>query len=173
MAEALKKVGKKLRIVEISGNHDRQTSFSLGWVLWAYYHNDENVEVEVNPSPYKFWQWGVNLVGLDHGHSKKLERLAALMANETRINGWQDARYCEWHLGDQHRKGSGRPVIMTEQGVGVEFLTGLTPANEWHKIKTFNWQPRGATGFVWDKDEGPLARVQVNIDSYTGRPMGE
>jgi hypothetical protein len=95
------------------------------------------------------------------------------MANETRLNHWQNARYCEWHLGDQHRKGSGRPTAMTEQGVGIEFLTGLTPANEWHRIKTFNWQPRGAVAYIWDHDSGPEARLHVNLDSYTGKPMGE
>jgi hypothetical protein len=162
-----------LRIVQVSGNHDRLSSYTLAHVLDAYFHGNENVTVEVSSSPYKFWQFGVNLVGFDHGHSPKMAHLAALMANETRLNGWQSARYCEWHLGDQHRRGGGRPTVMTEQGVGVEFLTGLTPANEWHKLKTFNWQPRGATAYVWDADSGPEARLLVNIDSYTGRPMGE
>lgn len=171
-ADRLKLVAP-LRIIQISGNHDRQSSFTLGHVLDAYFHRDPNVTVEVSPDPYKFWQYGVNLIGLDHGHSKKLERLAALMANEMRTKGWAEARYCEWHLGDQHRKGSGRPTILAEQGVGIEFLTGLTPANEWHRIKTFNWQPRGAVAYVWDFAEGPVARLHYNIDSYTGRPMGK
>jgi hypothetical protein len=162
-----------LRIIQIPGNHDRQTSFTLGHVLDAYYHADNNVTVETDSSPYKFWKYGVNLIGFDHGHAKQIARLAGLMANETRLWGWQDARYCEWHLGDQHRKGSGRPTVLAEQGVGVEFLTGLTPANEWHRIKTFNWQPRGAVAYVWDYHRGPLARLHANIDSYTGKPMGE
>lgn len=162
-----------LRIIQISGNHDRMSSYALGHVLDAYYHNDANVTVDCSSAPYKFWSYGVNLLGFDHGHAKNLGMLPALMAAETRTTHWQDARYCEWHLGDQHRKGSGRPIAMAEQGVGVEFLTGLTPANEWHKIKTFNWQPRGATAYVWNRDTGPEARLHFNIDSYTGKAMGE
>ncbi len=161
-----------LEIVQISGNHDRLSTFTLGHCLNCQFHADKNVQVEVNPDPYKFWSYGVNLIGLDHGHSKKLERLAGLMANETRLTHWSGARYCEWHLGDQHRKGSGRPTVFAEMGVGIEFLTGLTPANEWHRIKTYNWQPRGAVAYVWNKESGPEARLHSNIDSYTGKPMG-
>lgn len=170
-ANRLKEVGP-LKVIQISGNHDRQSTYLIGHVLNARFWRDKNVEVEVNPSPYKFWRYGVNLVGLDHGHSKKTEALAALMANEC-ADVWGETRYREWHLGDQHRKGSGRPTIMTEQGVGVEFLTGLTPGNEWHKIKTFNWSPRGAVAYVWNHDRGPEARLHVNLDSYSGKPMGE
>ena len=169
-AERLKTVAP-LEIVQVSGNHDYLASFSLGHVLDAYYHADENVTVEVNPSPYKFWHYGVNLVGFNH-QGKKAERMGVLMANEV-PEAWAASRYREWHVGDQHRRGSGSPVAMTEQGVGIEFLTGLTPANEWHRLQTFNWQPRGATAYVWGYHTGPEDRLLCNLDSYTGRPMGE
>ena len=58
----------------------------------AWYHNDKNVTVECDESPYKFHQFGVNLIGFEHGHSVQPVRLAALMANECRLNGWADAR---------------------------------------------------------------------------------
>ena len=158
---------KESRIVQISGNHDRLLTYTLGHVLNARYWNDKNVTVEVSASPYKFWAYGVNLVGWDHGHSPRLAHLAALMANENR-HVWGDTSYREWHLGDQHRKGGMRPTVLAEQGVGIEFLTGLTPANEWHKLKALNWQPRGAVAYVWNHETGPEARLQVNIDLYTG-----
>jgi hypothetical protein len=162
-----------LRILVVPGNHDRMLTYTLGHVLDAHYCRDPNVTVVVDESPYKFWSYGVNLLGFDHGHSIKLQNLPALMANETRLTHWESARYCEWHLGDQHRKGGGRPTAMTEQGVGIEFLAGLTPANEWHKLKSFNWQARGAVAYVWDFHSGPTARLHANLDSYTGKPMGE
>lgn len=161
-----------VRVIQVSGNHDQVASFTLGHVLRAYYRNDPNVEVEAGPSPYKFWQFGTNLIGFDHGHHVKPPRLAALMAHEC-ADVWAQTSFREWHLGDQHRKGTGRPTIMEEQGVSVEYLPALTPPNAWHRLKGFNWQQRGAMAFVWDHDEGPLARVQVNLNSYTGRPTGE
>lgn len=160
-----------VQVVVVPGNHARQTEFTLGRLLQAYYHNDKNVEVDASASPYKFFKWGVNLIGFDHGHSIRPIRLAALMANECR-DVWNETVYREWHIGDQHRKGAAKPVMMEEQGVSIEYLPGLTPANEWHRIKSYNWQKRGAMAFVWDKEAGPVARLQVNIDSYTGRVMG-
>jgi hypothetical protein len=160
-----------VRVIQISGNHDQVSAFSLGHVLRAYYRQNANVNVVVDPSPYKFWHYGVNLVGFDHGHHVKPIRLAGLMAHEAKEQ-WAKTCFREWHLGDQHRKGSGSPVIMEEQGVSVEYLPSLTPPNAWHRLKAFNWQQRGAMAFVWDHDEGPIARMQVNINSYTGRPLG-
>lgn len=156
----------------VPGNHARQSEFTLATFLKAYYRNNKNVNVDCSSRPYKFWNFGVNLIGFEHGHSVTSTRLAALMANETRNGPWKDARWCEWHLGDQHRKASGKPSHFEEQGVSVEFLSGLTPPNEWHAIKSFNFQKRCANAFIYDRECGPVARYQVNIDSYTGKPLG-
>jgi len=171
IVDTLKKVAP-VKIIVVPGNHARHTEVGLGRVMNAKYFNDKNVEVDATIQPYKFHHYGVNLIGFEHGHSIKQQvRLAALMANECRLNGWKDARFCEWHLGDQHRKGSGRPSMFEEQGVSIEFLPGLTAPNEWHKIHSFNWQKRAGLAYVWDKTAGPIARLQVNIDSYTGKVM--
>lgn len=157
----------------IPGNHDRATSFMLGRILRAYYHRDKNITVHADESPYKFHRYGVNLIGYEHGHSVKAIRLAALMANECPEH-WLATKhgYREWHLGDQHRKGSSTPARMEEQGVSVEYLPGLVAPNEWHRLKSFNWQKRGTMAFVWDYSAGPIARLQVNIDRYLNRLMG-
>lgn len=47
-----------VRVLQISGNHDQVSAFSLGHVLKAYYRLDANVTVNVDPSPYKFWSYG-------------------------------------------------------------------------------------------------------------------
>lgn len=156
-------------VVNIPGNHDRFSSFTLARVMHAYFANNENVTVDASPSPYKFKRYGVNLVGFEHGHSVAQVRLAALMANE-RPKDWAETKYREWHLGDQHRKGSSKPSMLEEQGVSVEYLPSITAPNEWHRLKSFNWQKRGAMAWVWDYDYGPVARLQVNIDSRTGLP---
>lgn len=165
-------------VLEVPGNHDRYSAFTLARVMNAYFSNNDDVTVECDPAPYKFKKFGVNLIGFEHGHSVAQIRLAALMANECsshdpnhpRYNWWQDSKYREWHLGDQHRKGSAKPSVLEEQGVSVEFLPSLTAPNEWHKLKSFNWQKRGAMGWVWDYNHGPTARLQVNIDSESGLP---
>lgn len=161
-----------VKVISCPGNHAHCSEITLGRLLNAYYHADKNVEVDAGMSPFKFHNYGVNLLGFEHGHSIRQQvRLAALMANECRLDFWQKARYCEWHLGDQHRKASGKPAHFEEQGVSVEFLPGLVPPNEWHKIHSFNWQKRAGMAFVWDKSAGPITRFQVNVDNYSGNIM--
>lgn len=168
----LKKIAP-VKVYAISGNHDYVTSFMLGRIMKAYYHNDENVEVNADGSPYKFHEFGCNLIGYEHGNNIAPVRLAALMANEC-PDAWARTKggYREWHLGDQHRKGTSKPSSFEEQGVSVEYLPSLTPPNEWHKIKSFNHQKRGTMAFIWDATAGPIARLQVNIDKHTNRLMG-
>ena len=161
-----------VKMIVVPGNHDRHSAFTLGRLYAAWFHNDKNVEVICKPDPYKFHQFGVNLIGFEHGHSVNAVRLAALMANETRRDGWAEAKYCEWHLGDQHRKGSSKPSMLEEQGVSIEYLPGLTAPNEWHRLKSFNHQKRSGLAFIWDYNKGPIARLQINIDNQTGLIMG-
>lgn len=168
MVERLKKEAN-VKVISIPGNHDHHSAYTLARVLNAYYRNDKNVIVDADSSPYKFHRYGVNLIGFEHGHHISSTRLPALMANE-RPKDWAQTVYREWHLGDQHRKGSGKPSTMEEQGVSVEYLPALTPPNQWHRLKGFNWQKRGAMAFVWDYNTGPEARLQSNIDTYTGLP---
>lgn len=154
-----------VHIVVIPGNHDETSAIHMGYVIAAYYHNDPNVVVDTGPDPYKFVEYGVNLIGFEHGNGQKQVRMAALMAQECR-DAWARTVYREWHFGDQHRKGG-----FEEQGVSMEFLPSLVPGNYWHRKQTFNNQKRGAMAFVWSKRRGPVSRLQVNLDSYTGRPL--
>jgi hypothetical protein len=151
-----------VEVVVVPGNHDAYSAFTLGRTLLNRFWNDENVTVQADPSPYKFKQWGVNLIGFEHGHNVASIRLAALMANEQPL-AWAETRYREWHLGDQHRKGTGKPAVFEEQGVSVEYLPSITAPNDWHRLKAFNHQKRGALAFIWDDRRGPIARVGVNL----------
>jgi hypothetical protein len=155
--------------LQIPGNHDSISSFTIGRVMAAYFHNDANVNVDASPSSYKFKEYGCNLIGFEHGHSIAPIRLASLMANEC-PDAWARTKggYREWHLGDQHRKGSAKPSMLEEQGVSVEYLPSLVAPNTWHREKSFNWQKRGAMAWVWDREAGPVARLQVNLNSVTG-----
>lgn len=153
-------------VVEVSGNHDTYMSFTMARVMNAYYHNDPDVTVWADPSPYKFKHYGCNLIGMHHGSGLAQVRLAALMANEA-PHQWAatDGGYREWHLGDQHRKGTAKPSAMEEQGVSVEFLPSIVVPNGWHREKSFNHQKRGAMGWVWNHAHGPEARIQVNLSN--------
>lgn len=152
----------KVSIYQIPGNHSRMSDFTLGRILEAHFRNDKNVFVDASASPYKFHRCGVNLIGYEHGHSIKAQRMAGLMANE-RPKDWAETKYREIHCGDQHRKGS---ASFEEQGVSVEYIPGITAGNEWHRLKGFNHGKRGAMAYVWDWKKGPISRLQTNLFAY-------
>ncbi len=159
--EALAKIAP-VHVPVIPGNHDRYSAFTLGRLLAARFHNNPNVTVDCSPSPYKFVEYGTNLIGFEHGHSVAQIRLAAVMANEC-AEAWGRTEFREWHMGDQHRKGSAKTSAFEEQGVSVEYLPSIVSPNEWHRLKSFNRQKRGAMAFLWDYEEGPELRVGVNL----------
>lgn len=159
-----------VKIYQIPGNHSVHSDFTMGLILDAHFHNDANVEVDCSSSPYKFHRFGKNLIGYEHGHSVSQIRLAALMANE-RPKDWAETVFREFHLGDQHRKGSHVPAALEEQGVSVEYHPGLTPPNYWHRVHSYNYQKRGAVAYVWHESQGQEARFTCNLNQYTGKPM--
>ena len=162
MVSRIKEETEHLYIYEIPGNHSRMADFTLAQLAQAYYRLDKGITIDASPSPYKFHRYGANLIGYEHGHSVNPLRLAALMANE-RPKDWSETTYREIHLGDQHRKGSGKPSMLEEQGVSVEYLCALTAPNEWHRLKGFNHQKRGATAFVWNYNTGQEAKLLFNL----------
>lgn len=151
---------RNTHVVFVPGNHARQTEYMLGMLVDEVFRHIDHISVDAGPEPYKFWRYGANLIGFDHGHSINPVRLGGIMAEE-RKKDWAETTYREWHLGDQHRKGVSRPT-MEELGVSIEYLPSLIPWNEWHKIKGFSQQKRAAVGFVYDYEEGCIGKVQYN-----------
>lgn len=165
--------GVHVHVPVVFGNHDKTSTWTLGRVMNAFFHNNENVTIDCEPTARKYKLFGCNLIGFEHGHDVAQVRLAALMANE-QPEAWLATKggYREFHLGDQHRKGSAKPSMLEEQGVSVEYLPSLVAPNTWHNMKSFNYQKRGAMSWLWDAEAGLATRMQVNVNSYTGLPMG-
>ena len=111
----------------------------------------------------------MNLIGFEHGHNIAPIRLAALMANESG-EAWARTEFREWHMADQHRKGSSKTSTFEEQGVSVEYLPSICSPNDWHRMRSFNRQKRGAMAFLWDHELGPELRLGINLlGDYSNR----
>lgn len=166
VAERLSEVAP-VHIIHVAGNHDKLTSYNLCMLLAAKYANNENVTVDVGSSAYKFYSFGDNLIGFNHGNYIKPDKLVSLMAN-SRPEDWATSKFREWHLGHHHRKGVSRPIMWEESGVSVEYLPTLVPSNDWHNERGYCFNQRGAVGFVWDAKGGCVAKLQVNVNLGSG-----
>ncbi len=146
-------------VLSIPGNHDKHTSICMAHVIDAYFHADENVTVDCTARHQKRHVYGDNLLAFDHGKNIKPVAYAALMA-ELWPEEFAKARFREWHLGDQHRKGG---VWFSECPVTVEFIPSLCGVNSWHAKKGHRSPGRAAYAYLWGRTGGLSDRYQVNV----------
>lgn len=150
-------------VIVVPGNHDVESAFYLGEVLFAYYHNDKNVNIDNSPPVRKYYRYGVNLIGFTHGKDEKIAELPLIMASE-RSKDFSQTRYREWHLGDKHHKKEYYFLSTNEiKGVTIRILRSLTSADQWHYQKGYIGSVKSAEAFVWDKNNGIVCNLSVNI----------
>lgn len=140
-------------ILLIQGNHDFERSFYLGDVIAAYFHNNENVNVNNSFETRKYYQWGVNLIGFDHGELKQ-DQYPLLMATEKPM-AFAQTKHHEWHLGHWHKE------MMNEfRGIKVRFVPSMCPADYWHKKMGYAAKRKGQA-YKWSKKYGMIGYEEV------------
>ncbi len=77
------------------GNHDEHSSIMLTAFIKAYYRNEPRVIVHDTPNVFMYHQFGVNLIGITHGHTVKPDKLGEIMAVDCE-HLWSDTKYRFW-----------------------------------------------------------------------------
>lgn len=155
-------------VVTIEGNHDRYSTYWLGQVVAAWFKNHPSVTVDKmyddgTPSPRKYYKFGNNLLGLDHGQDVKPEQLALIMATEA-PQYWADTEYREFLRGHFHRRVNLYHQAIEEKGVTIRVLPALCPSDEWHVMKGFIGSKRAADALFYHYEHGPAGTFPVFID---------
>lgn len=152
IAAALRRHGSVHLIVQ-PGNHDPSSSIMLMESLAAVYEQEPRVTVDTSPSPFHYWRWGQNLVGVCHGHEvKKLSELPLLMATD-RAKEWGETQYRYWYTGHIHSD-----KVLDEKGVRVESFRILPPTDAWAHSKGYR-SGREMKGIVLHADYGETMRL--------------
>ncbi len=149
-------------VLWVPGNHDWKTSFHLAANLDAWYRNDENVAVDLNPSPRKYLKYGATLLGFTHGHEEKHQSLPTIMATE-RPDLWAATLFHEWHIAHQHRK---RKLdfmsVDSHDGVVVRTLPSISGSDGWHHKKGYIGN-RAAEAYLWSFERGYAGHFSANV----------
>lgn len=137
----------KVRVFCVNGNHDYLTSYHAVYSLWCYFHNNENVIVDVGTSPRKYIQYGDNLLGFTHG-DKERQRIDGLMQIEAR-EMWGNTKYHEFHCGHLHSE-------QTKESNGIIFrnLSSVCGTDTWHHINGYVGAVKKCQSFLWHKTDG-------------------
>jgi len=144
-------------IVVISGNHDYLSTQYLGYYLQAWFRNNKNVKIDNAPTSRKYYRYGQNLIGFDHGKEVKGENLPLIMATE-RKSDWGETKYKEVQIGHFHREN-----LKELHGVKVRILPSLCSADSWHGKKGFVGNVRSAEGLLFNKNGGLEAIYYFNL----------
>ncbi|MFW6272693.1 MAG: hypothetical protein ACOC2U_02800, partial [bacterium] len=152
-------------VVIIPGNHDFQRMFYIGDSLELWYSKCNEVTVNNQAIPRKYYSYGNLLLCLTHGKDEKEGNLPLLMAQESPPELWAKAKFKEIHLGHLHHKKEIKYQSTKEyNGIVVRYMRSLCGTEEWHFRKGFTQNIKGAEAFIWSDTKGLDCYFEVNLD---------
>jgi predicted phosphodiesterase len=140
----------------VNGNHDFMTSYHATMTIWAFFHNDEKVNVDISISPRKYVEFGKCLIGYSHGDKEKA-RIDGIMQVEAR-ESWGRTLFREWHLGHLHSEHT-----TEKNGIIIRNLSSVTGTDAWHYQSGYVGAIKKCQCFLWDKESGLKSIFNVII----------
>jgi len=152
-----------VEVIIVQGNHDFERSYYLGDSLIGWFRNDQNVSINNEATPRKYFKYGQNLIGLTHGNNEKIADLPLLMASEKK-QLWSDTKFHEWHIGHFHHKKQIKFQTIDEQkGCVIRFMRSLSGTDAWHNLKGYTQNVQSAEAFIWHPTDGMIAHLFFNL----------
>ena len=148
-----------VHVCHVPSNHDYTLGFCLTDAINCWFNKCENVTFDGDMKHRKYFQYKNNLIGLTHGDGAKEADLPLLMANECK-KGWSNTDYRYFFCGHLHhyrktKLQSGKDY----QGVTVEHLRTLSPADEWHYTSGYVGAKKAIEAFIHHPEEGQIAKI--------------
>lgn len=146
-------------VLHSMSNHDYQSGFHLAHALKSWFRKDNDVDFDISVAHRKYYQYGSNLIGLEHGDGAKMVNLPLLMAQE-QPKMWADTKYRYFYLHHLHHKVKHKWLDAKDYvGVTVEYLRSPSGTDSWHSRKGFTGVPKAVEGFLHEKNSGQVARI--------------
>ena len=146
-------------VIHSMSNHDYQSGFHLAHALKSWFRNDSEVTFDISVAHRKYYQYGKNLIGLEHGDGAKMANLPLTMAQERPLL-WSETTHRYWYLHHLHHKVKHKWLDAKDFiGVTVEYMRSPSGTDSWHSRKGYVGVPRAVEGFLHEKDSGQVARL--------------
>ena len=147
-----------VRVIMVSGNHDKLSVWHLGDSLECYFHKYADVKIDNSPRYYKYYEFGQVMLMYTHGDKGKKKDFPLMMATE-QPDMFGRTRYREVHIGHTHTETS-----VESHGVVVRTLSPLCPPDKWHADNGYVGNIRRTQAFLYNKNEG-LIGIVIYTDS--------
>ena len=146
-------------VIHSMSNHDYQSGFHLAHALKSWFRLDDEVTFDISVAHRKYYKYGKNLIGLEHGDGAKMANLPLTMAQERPLL-WSETTHRYWYLHHLHHKVKHKWLDAKDFiGVTVEYMRSPSGTDSWHSRKGYVGVPRAVEGFLHEKDSGQVARL--------------
>lgn len=148
-----------LDVVHSMSNHDYQSGFHLAHALKSWFRNAEDVSFDIGVAHRKYYMYGINLIGTEHGDGAKFDQLPLLMAQEA-PKFWSATEYRYFYVHHLHHKIKWKwQEAKDYNGVVVEYLRSPSSPDSWHSRKGFSCNQKAVEGFLHSFGSGQVARL--------------
>lgn len=146
-------------VIHSMSNHDYQSGFHLAHALKSWFRHEKQIRFDISVAHRKYYKYGINLIGLEHGDGAKMNNLPLLMAQE-RPDYWSETKYRYWYLHHLHHKVKHKWRDAKDFiGVTVEYMRSPSGTDSWHSRKGYTGVPKAVEGFIHEKESGQVARL--------------
>ena len=146
-------------VLHSMSNHDYQSGFHLAHALKSWFRKAKDINFDISVAHRKYYRYGKNLIGLEHGDGAKIDKLPLLMAQEQPLL-WSETKYRYFYLHHIHHKVKHKWLDAKDFiGVTVEYLRSPSGTDSWHSRKGFTGVPKAVEGFLHEKNSGQVARI--------------
>lgn len=146
-------------VLHSMSNHDYQSGFHLAHTLKSWFRKAKDIKFDIGVAYRKYYTYGTNLIGLEHGDGAKMEQLPLLMAQEN-PKDWSCTTHRYWYLHHIHHKVKHKWLDAKDYiGVTVEYMRSPSSADSWHSRKGYTGAPKACEAFIHHKTSGQVARL--------------
>lgn len=141
-------------VLYLPGNHDPTTSYHLCREVKTHFRNLDSVNVDISPSPRKYYKYHKNILGFTHGNEEKINSLPNLMASE-KPEWWGETKCRDWFIGHLHKRKSWVTQPMDSfEGSTIRVVKSLSGTDAWHHRKGYIDDQQAAEIFFYHRENG-------------------
>lgn len=147
---------RKVRVVNVPGNHDDVATVALSVALELYYAKEPRVEVDTSPQLFQFFEFGRCLRGFYHGHTAPPSKLEGVLAAYFPAE-WGRTSDRVVYTGHIHTQ-----RVWELSGCLVESFSTVIPPDAWTSSMGYRAR-RGLCRITLHKEWGEIRRENASI----------
>ena len=142
----------------LKGNHDPDSAVAVAHYLAAWFRNEPRVTIDLDPSLFWYFEWGVTMLGATHGHETKIKQMPGVMASD-RAEMWGRTKVRYAHGFHIHHNSAGAGE---EGGASWQTHEAPTPRDEWHQGNPYRSR-RAMPLISYHKDHGEVGSTRETL----------